>query len=145
MSMAISGGAGGRRHRRAMSDINVTPMVDVMLVLLVIFILTAPALKDAIDVDLPKAKGAGKTQGVEQMLHAVVLDDKGKVNFAGKTLEPPEIPFELPKLLKGHEQESLTLKASRMLPFETVVKVMSIIRGSGIKGISIAVDAIPTK
>jgi biopolymer transport protein TolR len=142
-STAVRRGRRRRRRRRSMSDINVTPLVDVMLVLLVIFIITAPALKDAIDVDLPKAKGDGVTRGMQPRIQSVVVDSAGKVHVADRTLNPAEISIELPKLLKGHENEAMMLKASRQLSFETVVKVMSIMRGAGIKGISVAVDAIP--
>ena len=145
MAMGGLGNGGvGRRRPRAMNEINVTPLVDVMLVLLVIFIVTAPALKDAIDVDLPRARGDGKTQGAKAPLMTVAVDKEGRVHVSGQTLQPAEVAAKLPGLLKGHENEMMTLKASRQLPFEVVVKVMSVMRGSGIKGINVAVDAIST-
>lgn len=127
-----------------MGDINITPMVDVMLVLLVIFIITAPAMKDSIDVNLPRAKGASSSVGGSDAApQAVVMDSAGRVHVGARTLEPAEVPGELPKLLKGHEKEMMTLRADRQLPYENVVRVLSIMRGSGVKGVSIAVDAIP--
>lgn len=140
MSMSAAPAAGkGRRRRRAMADINVTPLVDVMLVLLVIFMITAPVLKDGIDVDLPKAQG-GTSGGKSAAPFSVVIDKESRVHCAGRTLMPADIAVELPKLLKGHEKETLTLKAQRNLPYDSVVRVIAIVRQAGIQGISIAVD-----
>lgn len=131
---------GRGRRRRAMAEINVTPLVDVMLVLLVIFMITAPILKDGIDVELPKAKGTSGAGKVATPL-SVVVDATGKVHVAGRTLEISEIAVELPALLKGHEKEVLSLKAHRTLPYESVVKVIAVMRAAGVTGISMAVDA----
>jgi biopolymer transport protein TolR len=129
----------GRKRRLPMADINVTPMVDVMLVLLVIFMITAPALKDGIDVDLPKTQGGG-SGGKPATPMTVVIDAEGKVHVANTTLDPAQVAAELPKLLKGHEKESVTLKAHRKLHYDAVVKVIAVMRASGVSGISIAVD-----
>ena len=140
MSMGAAAASGGRKRRRAMADINVTPLVDVMLVLLVIFMITAPALdKDSIDVGLPRARvGAGGGQTVAPL--SLAIDSQGRVHCAGRVLSPQEAPGELPKLLRGHEKEMLTLKAHRALPYESVVKIIAVVRACGISGISIAVD-----
>lgn len=139
MSMSASPAGGKRGRKRPMADINMTPMVDVMLVLLVIFMITAPAMKEGIDVDLPKASG-GPSNNRSIAPLSVVVDQTGKVYFNGKTLEASEVETELPKLLKGHEKETLTLKAYRLLPTEAFVKVMSVARRAGITGFSIAVN-----
>ena len=144
--MSMSAGAartsGGRRkRRRPVSDINVTPLVDVMLVLLVIFIVTAPMMKEAIDVDLPRAKGGSGAARQSVSPFVVAVDQDGKVHVGNKTLEPSQLAAQLPGLLSGHEKETVTLKAYRRLPYETAVQVMSIIRASGITAINIAVDA----
>jgi len=140
MSMGTTGALGRKsKHRGLMSEINVTPLVDVMLVLVVIFMITAPTLKESIDVDLPKVGGAlGSNRGTTPF--TVSIDEKGRVHAAGWIMKPVEVPSALPPLLKGHEKEVMTLKAHRALPYDAVVKVIAIMRGSGVTGISIAVD-----
>ena len=140
MGMGTAGTLGHRSKRRGlMSEINVTPLVDVMLVLVVIFMITAPTLKESIDVDLPKVGGAlGSNRGTSPF--TVSIDNDGRVHAGGWIMKPAEVGTELPRLLKGHEKEIMTLKAHRKLPYDAVVKVIAIMRGAGITGISIAVD-----
>ncbi|MFH0938426.1 MAG: biopolymer transporter ExbD [Planctomycetota bacterium] len=128
-----------RRHHRLMGEINVTPMVDVMLVLLVIFMITAPAMKDVVDVDLPQTKSATSSDP-KTVLFSVAIDSVGRVHAGGRMLNPAEVAAELPKLLQGHEKEPLTLMVHRQLPFDVAVKVIAIIRSCGIRAINIAVE-----
>jgi len=139
MSMGAAPAGRRGRRRRLMGEINVTPLVDVMLVLLVIFMITAPAMKDVVDVDLPRTKSA-TSSGPETVLFGVAVDSAGRVHAAGRVLEPGDVAAELPKLLQGHEKEPLTLMVHRHLPFDAAVKVIAIIRSCGIRAINIAVE-----
>jgi biopolymer transport protein ExbD len=139
MSMNVgssSRNTGGRRKQTP--DINVTPLVDVMLVLLVIFMITIQAAKDQIPMELPQAAGKPEKQDKQPM--EVNIDEHGKIHAAGKSMEIAEAEAELPKMLEGHENEAITLNAHRKLPYETVVKVIAAIRGAGVETLNISVD-----
>jgi biopolymer transport protein TolR len=139
MSMG-AGNGNGRRKRRPMADINVTPLVDVMLVLLVIFMITAPALdKEGVEVDLPRAKGdPGAAKPL--MPWALTIDSLGRVFIAGRKLEPHEVAAQLPPLLQGHEKDMLTVNGDGRLSYDMIMKVVSVIRRSGVKTINLAVQ-----
>jgi biopolymer transport protein TolR len=114
------------RRRQALSEINVTPFVDVMLVLLIIFMVTAPLLQQGIDVDLPQAKGK-EMSPAERIIITVKKDgkmylDKSSVSF--KALRG--------KLLKKKNKE-VFLKADKDVPYGLVVTVMGELRELGIE------------
>ena len=128
-----------RRRRRPFSDINVTPFVDVMLVLLVVFIVTAPSIvREGVDVRLPDAKGT-PGGGTAPTVFTITIDAGGKVYASGRTLEPADIEAELPALLKGHENETVSLKADSNARQGTMVKVYAALRAAGITRISFPV------
>ena len=119
-----------------LAAINITPLVDVMLVLLAIFLVVAPLMTHAIRVDLPKAAA----RGVEPHEHAVTLtlDERGKVFIDGH-----ETPFEkLEPVLAGLASQdarlSVNLQSDRREPFGEVAKVMGIVGRAGIVHVAIA-------
>ncbi len=138
-------GMGSSNQRRAMSDINVTPMVDVMLVLLIIFMVTAPLITQGVEVDLPKtqAKALG---GDEKKL--VLTLTKDKRIFIGSNPENP-IPFaELETKLKTNgklqKEKELYLHADRALEYGFVIDVMAVVKRAGVAKMGMVTDPLET-
>ncbi|MGD1074786.1 MAG: ExbD/TolR family protein [Thermodesulfovibrionales bacterium] len=116
------------KNRSAMSEINVTPFVDVMLVLLIIFMVTAPLLQQGIDINLPKAKG--KELPPEERITLVIKK--------GGTLYMNDSPVSLTDMKKKLESISklnpnVFLKADESVPYGLVVEVMGEVKDAGIE------------
>ena len=116
------------RDRNVLSEINVTPFVDVMLVLLVIFMVTAPLLQQGVDVNLPKAKG--KDLPPEERISIVIKRDR--------TIYMNETPLTIPQMCGKLEAISklnpnIFLKADKDVPYGLVVEVMGEIKEAGIE------------
>jgi biopolymer transport protein TolR len=121
------------RRRQALSEINVTPFVDVMLVLLIIFMVTAPLLQQGIDINLPQAKGK-EMSPTERIIITIKKDgkmylDKTAVNM--KTL--------IAKLSKRSNKE-VFLKADKSVPYGAVVTVMGELREIGIERLGMVTE-----
>jgi len=123
------------RDRGAISDINVTPLVDVMLVLLVIFMVTAPMMQQGIKLDLPKAK-AQNLPGAENKV--LISIDASRRIYLGKT----EIPIErLEEVIKNNEriktEREVYLYADRTLPYGFVIKIMGLLKDAGAENVGL--------
>lgn len=138
--MGMSSGKGG--GRTTMAEINVTPMVDVMLVLLIIFMVTAPLIQQGVKVNLPTTKA----QAVESADKKIVLSiDVTKKVFIGEV----EIPFaELEEKLKSNAklqaEKELYLHADRDLPYGIVVDVMAMAQRAGVTNVGMVTDPMGT-
>lgn len=115
-----------QRHRRALSEINVTPFVDVMLVLLIIFMVTAPLLQQGIDVDLPEAKGK-EMSPAERTIITIKKDGKIYLDKASVTMDT------LSATLSKNRNREVFLKADKDVPYGMVVTVMGELRSIGIE------------
>jgi len=124
-----------RGSRSALSEINVTPFVDVMLVLLVIFMVTAPLLKQGVDVDLPQAKG--KEISSEERL-VIVLSKKGTIYLNEKKITAPVLLEKLRTISKINPE--VYLEADRDVPYGKVVELMADIKDAGIEKLGMVTE-----
>ena len=118
----------GRRNR-PMSEINVTPMVDVMLVLLVIFMVTAPLLTVGVPVDLPKTQAAN-LQGTDEPL-AVSLDAQGRIFLMETEVQTDELVPRLQAIAKGASDRRIFVRGDQGIQYGRVMEVMGLIANAG--------------
>jgi TolR protein len=129
------------RDRGVMSEINVTPLVDVMLVLLIIFMVTAPLLQQGIDVNLPRAKG--KEMPPEERVALVIKKDM-KIYMNDNPVSIADMRQKLQAMSKMNP--NIFLKADKDVPYGLVVEVMGEIKEAGIEKLGMVTEpAIRTK
>ena len=120
------------------SDINVTLLVDVMLVLLVIFIITAPLMVSSLKLDLPKTEAA--QQSDEQNFISISLDKSGVVYLNDKPITLPALRTALEQRAKAQPDTEVQLNADTTVPYGKIVEVMGMAQGVGLKRIGFVAD-----
>ena len=145
MGASVGGGRkGGGRGRRgvprygAMADINMTPFIDVMLVLLIIFMVAAPLLTNGVTVDLPKASAGALN--VEQKPISIALDDKGQVFLMDQPVGDGEVIDRLKDLAKDGPDTRIYLRASKSVPYGRVAEIMAQVTSAGFKKVALVTD-----
>lgn len=131
------------RLSRAMSDINVTPMVDVMLVLLVIFIIAAPLLNHAVRLELPDAKSEVLPADVKTIQVSFAAD--GSLFWDKEKLSLPELDARLANLAQKKDKQALpdiVLRADKSTRFELIAQVMATAQGHGLNKIAFATESV---
>ncbi|HWE47290.1 MAG TPA: biopolymer transporter ExbD [Caulobacteraceae bacterium] len=150
--MAFSAAAGGRqgrrrrrgRERQTLSEINVTPLVDVMLVLLIIFMISAPLLSAGVKVDLPKTE-AGAIDDQNKPITLTIRKD-GSIFIDDDAVAYESLGPRLDDLAKGAHDKPIFVRADGAAPYEAVAKVMAKLQVSGFSKINLLTDtAAPTK
>ncbi len=137
MSMAVGGKAGG-----PMADINVTPMADIMIVLLIIFMVITPMLQKGVDVRLPVA-GNTKEKKDEAKTIIVAVKKDGTTYLGGTKLDSqaellPQVKERLQDLPEG--ARIMYLKADEELPYSEVMKVMDLCREAGVEEVALIAE-----
>ena len=136
--MGMGTGRGGGNGRTTMSEINVTPLVDVMLVLLIIFMITAPLIQQGVKVNLPEAKAA-PVEATDKKL--VLSIDAQKRVFIGEAEIPlEELEEKLKANAKAQADKEVYLHADREIPYGVVVEVMASAQRAGISNVGMITD-----
>jgi biopolymer transport protein TolR len=143
MTITAAGRKRGRRRRGvprygAMADINMTPFIDVMLVLLIIFMVAAPLLATGVAVDLPQTK-AGPLN-IEQKPVSIAINDQGQIFLMDTQIEKDQLIAKLQEVAKDGPDERIYLRAARNIPYGQVAEVMASVTAAGYKKVALVTE-----
>jgi biopolymer transport protein TolR len=147
--MALNGGAhsgafGKRRHRRrpVMSEINVTPMVDVMLVLLIIFMVSAPLLTVGVPIDLPQTQAANLEQAREPL--AISINTKGQIFLQNTEIKLEELVPKLKAIADARggtgAEERIYVRGDKNVDYGTIMRVMGRLSAAGFRRVGLVTE-----
>jgi biopolymer transport protein ExbD len=139
MTMAF-GGFNDNKQPAPMAEINVTPMVDVMLVLLVIFIITAPLFTHAIKLDLPNAQAAPAPQKPETI--SLSINGEGAIYWNDELITQNQMDGKLAAAAKQNPQPELQLRADKSTRYEVIAQVMSAAQTNGLTKMGFVTEAV---
>lgn len=128
----------GMRRYRPMADINVTPMVDVMLVLLVIFMVTAPLLTVGVPVDLPQTQAPAINEPKEPLV--ITIDAKGNVYLQNSQIDPKELGARLIAVSNNNPNVSIYVRGDRTIDYGRVLQIMGIVSAAGFTKVSLIAE-----
>jgi biopolymer transport protein TolR len=148
MSTAAAGASGGRRRRgarrhRPMSEINMTPFIDVMLVLLIIFMVAAPLLTVGVPLDLPQTKAAALNIDKQPLTLSVKAD--GKIYLMETAIGMDEIVPKLQAIAKTGQDDRIYVRGDKATNYGRVAEVMSVINAAGYKKVALVTEPEPKK
>lgn len=138
MAFSSRTAGGGRRTQTALADINITPLVDVVLVLLLIFMLTAPVLQSGIDVAIPHTRS---TAALTEERMVVTIDKDQNIflqaNGADQPINLADLPTRLASTSKEVSKKTVYVRADERVPFGAFASVMDAVKRAGVTNISI--------
>ncbi|MEE9591689.1 MAG: protein TolR [Thermodesulfobacteriota bacterium] len=126
-----------------LSQINVTSLVDVMLVLLIIFMVTAPMMQEGIDVNLPKVRAGAITSDEEPLI--ISINKKGHLFIEKKKVTVKELGKKLNTILKRRKEKMVLLMADAEVPYGHVIKAMAEIRNAGVDKVGMVTEPLDAK
>jgi biopolymer transport protein TolR len=131
-------GSRSNSDRGTMSQINVTPLVDVMLVLLVIFMVTAPMMQQGVQVNLPKAETKSLPSPEESVV--VSIEKSGKIFINSSEIPAGNLRAKLSEMFAARTKKEVFLKADKDVPYGDVVRTMAEIKGAGIERLGMVTE-----
>ncbi|RED49788.1 protein TolR [Aestuariispira insulae] len=129
-----NGGSGSRRYR-AMSEINVTPFVDVMLVLLIVFMVTAPLMTVGVPLDLPKTKAAQLTDTDEPLV--LSIDKDGRIYLQETEIGLEQLVPRLQAITGNNPEIRIFVRGDKELPYGEIMQVMGLMTSAGFKKVAL--------
>jgi len=135
MQMSTSGRRRGRRKLRPMGEINVTPFVDVMLVLLIVFMVTAPLLTVGVPVDLPETKASQISDDQAPLLISVQAD--GKIALQNRIIEADELIPRLEAVARTKPETRIFVRGDKNVSYGEVMSVMGLVQESGFSRVAL--------
>ncbi len=136
--MAINLGQGRGKKRRVVCDINVTPMVDVMLVLLIIFMITSPMLVGGVEVNLPKTNANASSGQFKPLI--VSIDKKGEFYLFESKLKRAEIIPKIKEVTKQNKDAKIFIKGDRSVSYGLVAEIMALLQEAGFNKVMLVSD-----
>jgi biopolymer transport protein ExbD len=137
------GGFNDNQHAGPMAEINVTPMVDVMLVLLVIFILSAPLFTHSLQLDLPTAKSAPAPEKPQTV--SIAIDAAGKLYWQDQAVTLAELTSRMQTAAARQPQPDVQLRADKATRYEVIAEVMSAAQSNGLTKLGFVTDPKPAQ
>ncbi|MEZ4704747.1 MAG: protein TolR [Bdellovibrionota bacterium] len=134
MAMKTSGEYGG-----PISEINVTPLVDVMLVLLIIFMVTAPLIHQGVEIDLPETETTDAVSLVENDL-VIYIDKQQAISIGDASVSIKELQPKLEAIYTSKKKKEIYLQADKSLPYGYVMQVMALIKNAGVEKVGMITE-----
>ncbi len=138
MAAFIAGNGKGRGRYRPLAEINVTPLVDVMLVLLIIFMVTAPLMTSGVDVDLPKTDA--KPLNSDSQPLTVTINAEGKIYLQDTEVELPDLVAKLQAVSQNNAERRIFVRGDRAVSYGLVMQVMGTITQGGFSKVALLAE-----
>jgi biopolymer transport protein TolR len=144
MGMSVPAGRKGGRRRRgtprygAMAEINMTPFIDVMLVLLIIFMVAAPLLATGVPIDLPQTKAT--PLNIEQKPISIAIDEKGQLFLMDQPVRAEDIVPKLQSVARSGFDERIYIRGAKAVNYGRVAEIMSLVTSAGYKKVALVTE-----
>lgn len=141
--MQMNGGGGGRRtafskRHKQMSEINVTPFVDVMLVLLVVFMVTAPLLTVGVPIDLPNSQANNLPENNTSL--SITIDAEGKIYLQDEEIEINQLVARISVIFENRKEDRIYVHGDQSVSYGRVMRVMGLLNGNGFSRVALVTD-----
>ena len=143
MSIGVAGHKGGRRRRGvprygAMAEINMTPFIDVMLVLLIIFMVAAPLLATGVPIDLPETQASALN--IDQKPISISIDEKGAIFVSDQAVGLDQVVARVKSLARAGADERIYVRGSKAVNYGRVAEVMALVTAAGFKKVALVTE-----